>query len=580
MTWDGALSEELTTWSNLKQTRVFPSVPVELPDPRHWLADNHQECHQVRGARIAVTHGDLHGDNLFVDDRNAWPIDFERTGPGPILRDFVELIQDLLTRAARFTLTDLPVFYELAVAICTPIRPDQPMQTTQAIEEHPEARKAFAVVQDLQLLAAQRTQYTDRREYLWGLLLNSLFVVRLLNEDEPRREITLLLAAVICDRLARWNKRDWRPKDAPPLNWITPKESPMIASDNAQPVSSPETKAPGFRHGYALLVGAGGDLPATVQDASAIRDILTDPQRCAYPPAQVRLLTETQATRQGLLDGLGWLTAQVRADPDATVVLYFSGHGIATPGSYLMPYGYRMNALASTAVSGAELSDQLHAMRPRQLVVLLDCCHAGGLADIKAPNITKAAVPPELTNALATGSGRVLLASSRSDQVSLVDGSYSVFTHALCEALAGHGASTFDGYARIGDIAMYLSRVVPRRTQDRQHPVLDMARSDNFVVAYYAGGAKEPQPLTGALAMSSSLLLGANAPPERLDTAAARGKLKQLSNDEFAEFLLDHFPDVAQALGDSPNRAQRQNYLLDYCARKPEQARRLRELLL
>ena len=173
---------------------------------------------------MAVTHGDLHGDNLFVDAQNAWPIDFERTGPGPILRDFVELIQDLLTRAARFSLADLPVFYELAVAICTPIRPDQRMQMTQAIKDHPEAHKAFAVVQDLQLLAATRTQYTDRREYLWGLLLNSLFVVRLLDQeqDTTRREITLLLAAVICDRLACWGKQDWRPKDSPPLNWIAP----------------------------------------------------------------------------------------------------------------------------------------------------------------------------------------------------------------------------------------------------------------------------------------------------------------------------------------------------------------------
>ncbi|HEU4324361.1 MAG TPA: CHAT domain-containing protein [Roseiflexaceae bacterium] len=220
--WDGALSARLSAWQALEKLRTFAGVPASLPEPRRWLTVNHEECHLVRSARTAVTHGDLHGDNLFVDDRNAWPIDFERTGPGPILRDFVELIQDLLTRAARFSLADLPVFYELAVAICTPIRPDQRMQMTQAIKDHVEARKAFAVVQDLQLLAARRTQYTDRREYLWGLLLNSLFVVRLLDQEQDvtRQELTLLLAAVICDRLARWGNRNWRPKDSPPLNWI------------------------------------------------------------------------------------------------------------------------------------------------------------------------------------------------------------------------------------------------------------------------------------------------------------------------------------------------------------------------
>ncbi len=47
----------------------------------------------------AVTHGDLHGDNLLIDSRkNAWVIDFERSGEGHVLQDFIELESDILNR--------------------------------------------------------------------------------------------------------------------------------------------------------------------------------------------------------------------------------------------------------------------------------------------------------------------------------------------------------------------------------------------------------------------------------------------------------------------------------------------------
>lgn len=51
----------------------------------------------------------------------------------------------------------------------------------------------------------------------------------------------------------------------------------------------------------ALLIGVGADLPVTVEDAIALHNILIDPNRAAYPPAQVTLLTETAATRQNIL---------------------------------------------------------------------------------------------------------------------------------------------------------------------------------------------------------------------------------------------------------------------------------------
>lgn len=92
-----------------------------------------------------------------------------------------------------------------------------------------------------------------------------------------------------------------------------------------------------FTQGYAVIVGVGGDLPNTIGDATGIADILKDLERCAYPPDHVQLLTGGNATRAAILGSLGNL-AQV-ADVQATVIIYFSGHGyrVTSPtGEFLL----------------------------------------------------------------------------------------------------------------------------------------------------------------------------------------------------------------------------------------------------
>lgn len=250
-----------------------------------------------------------------------------------------------------------------------------------------------------------------------------------------------------------------------------------------------------FSHGYALLVGVGADLPVTIRDAQAIQHILSDPEHCAYPPGQIRLLTEQQANRGGILAGLDWLIECVQQDAKATVIVYFSGHGGFSPDYHLVPYGYDSRQLAATAISGDEFTQKLRAIEAQKLLLLLDCCHAAGMAVAKGANFRRAPFPPDLPKALAQGEGRVFIASSRGDEASSTGTPYSVFTQALREGFAGYGSATRDGYAYIGDIALHVGRLVPARTNDQQHPVLDMHRADNFPVAYYAGGAKTPQPL-------------------------------------------------------------------------------------
>lgn len=253
-----------------------------------------------------------------------------------------------------------------------------------------------------------------------------------------------------------------------------------------------------FSNGYGLLIGVGGDLPVTAADAIALSDVLVDGSRAAYPPDQVELLTEGAADRKGILDAFDRLIGRVSKNPQSTVIVYYSGHGakLERGGAaeyFLVPSGYDPRRL-ETLVTGQEFATKIEAINANKLVVLLDCCHAGGIPALKAPGETlvKSPLPPELLNVLESGSGKVVVTSSRGDEYSYTGSPYSIFTTCLIEALEGNGASEQDGFSRILDVLTYLFKQVPERAAGPQHPfvkkVLDL--SDNFPLCYYAGSHK------------------------------------------------------------------------------------------
>ena len=146
-----------------------------------------------------------------------------------------------------------------------------------------------------------------------------------------------------------------------------------------------------FTHGYALLIGVGNDLPMTVKDATVLHDLLINPARAGYPTTQAILLTENETRRENILAAFDHLIQQVDDDPEATVIVYFSGHGgvIRAPDQvseyFLVPYDYDPNHYKSTTISDREFTTKIEAIKARKLVVVLDCCHAGGIPLLKDP---------------------------------------------------------------------------------------------------------------------------------------------------------------------------------------------------
>lgn len=204
-----------TTYDKLFQleerwSRIDPALLVDLRrklganrgDPVAWVQQN-QELSWFPEVWHAVTHGDLHGDNLFIEGEQAWIIDFERTGPSHALRDFAELEVDIYTRLAAHHL-DWQTLEELATALVAPTQPEQPANATLMLSVYPEATKALTIINAVRQLALEVTPYTDQREYLWALLLDALYVASVRPIDAQQRQRALLYASVICERLQSW----------------------------------------------------------------------------------------------------------------------------------------------------------------------------------------------------------------------------------------------------------------------------------------------------------------------------------------------------------------------------------------
>ena len=257
---------------------------------------------------------------------------------------------------------------------------------------------------------------------------------------------------------------------------------------------------------YALVIGIANyerinRLPPTVlKDAQDIRDLLVNPNYCGYLPDNAQHLTDKQATRAALRQALADLAR--RSNPDSTVFVYISSHGGQVEsgpysGEYLLPVDTdytSAQSIAQTAISGAEFTEGLRAIPAVQVVVVFDCCHAGGIGQPKDPTapMVKAGLPESYYDALRkAGRGRVILASSRSTELSWFiprDAPNSLFTKHLLAGLQG-GIASDDGLIRIFDLFEY---VQPRVTADQsiQHPIFKAEIEESFPVALYLGGQK------------------------------------------------------------------------------------------
>jgi len=270
-----------------------------------------------------------------------------------------------------------------------------------------------------------------------------------------------------------------------------------------------------FDSGYALLIGVGESaykpwsLPVTVKDTQAIYATLIDPELCAYPDDKehIRVLNNQDATKSNILEGLNWLKQKAAVDSQATIFVYYSGHGGVngkTNNYYLLQHDVKPMKLEKSALSAETFTEALRKIEAERLLVVIDSCHAAGMATSKEADLeldeefedfARSAPPKGLIDELAKGKGRVVFTSSRGEQKSWIkDELSSIYTYHFLEALQGAGNKPGDTEVRVSNIMNHLGKAVPEsanKINQEQIPQNDTSGED-FVIAKLRGGKGLP----------------------------------------------------------------------------------------
>jgi hypothetical protein len=254
-----------------------------------------------------------------------------------------------------------------------------------------------------------------------------------------------------------------------------------------------ELKMPAIPSAHGFVVGIHDydsreipPLPRTVcNDADDVAALLVDPNRCGYDKANVHSLSGRDATRSAILDRLDRLCTDVSSD--STALLYFSCHGARTTnGEYLLPadtVGSIAQPVEQTAISADEFSDRLHRIPARKLLVILDCCHAAGVAAIKGTG-AQPGLSDRFYERLSAGDGRAVLAACAAGEHAVVlrnTDRNSLFTTHLLNGLRGK-AATDDGLVKVFGLFEYVQLRVTGANRN-QHPVFKAVVLNNFPVA-------------------------------------------------------------------------------------------------
>jgi uncharacterized caspase-like protein len=184
----------------------------------------------------------------------------------------------------------------------------------------------------------------------------------------------------------------------------------------------------------------------------------------------VRTLTDAQATKGNILDGLEWVQRQMTAHDVA--VMFFAGHGINDPTGvfYFLPVDADLEKLKRTGISQSDITSTV-ANIAGKVLVFMDACHSGNLTGkLKRRGVV---VVTSVINELASAeNGAVVFSSATGRQYALenVEWGNGAFTKALVEGIRGKADFKSTGRITVNMLDLYVSERVKELTQGQQTP--------------------------------------------------------------------------------------------------------------
>jgi hypothetical protein len=204
--------------------------------------------------------------------------------------------------------------------------------------------------------------------------------------------------------------------------------------------------------GHYPQLAASEQLPGVLSDAQRLYEVL-----CDYADGEIissRWLWDEQATKTNILREIVGLR---RANASAQVIVYFGGHGHRLNGvSCLLPHEAHWKSPLSELISFEELGAALKEIRAEEIVIIVDCCHSGGLIGLAAD------VAEDLSQQVKKG---CIIAATRAQRISLEDNTGGVFLQALCEALTNPLLSNEYGQIAIQTAFDWVVQSIPERVE-------------------------------------------------------------------------------------------------------------------
>ena len=227
---------------------------------------------------------------------------------------------------------------------------------------------------------------------------------------------------------------------------------------------------------YVLAVGVSAyqdpdmRLNLAAKDALDFGAVWNDQHGRLYSGVELKTLTDAQASKGNILDGLEWLQRQTTAKDIA--VLFFAGHGIndTTGVFYFLPVDAELEKLKRTGISQADITATVAGIAGKVLV-FMDACHSGNLMGKlqRRGVVVVSAVVNELASA---ENGAVVFSAATGRQYALENAEWGngAFTKGVVEGIRGKADYTSTGRITVNMLDLYVSERVKDLTKGQQTP--------------------------------------------------------------------------------------------------------------
>ena len=293
---------------------------------------------------------------------------------------------------------------------------------------------------------------------------------------------------------------------------------------------SNETQKAGDRWGLIVGVEKYDDpeinsLRYSVDDAQALYDFLTDPDKGRFSPEKVKLIIDTaedkrlKPTKANILHYLNeWLASHVKTED--TVLIFFSGHGMVYGNrKYLLPLDTDTFYTPAYAIDNEEFIEAIDKLKSEKVIMLLDSCHSGGVS--RSGKGIGDVLSDDFYSQFESAKGRVTLASCDGDEQSFEwsEKGHGVFTYYLLEGLRSNANKNGDQAITFDELADYVGTKVstwakenkngkqnPQKHGERQSTSAEIAIAFDVVAGYQMALEKLKEKLLGYIGKGNDKL--------------------------------------------------------------------------